>query len=906
MKRLVVAFIVLNHGLFAQEGNVSLSLVDKPVTQILNEIEAQSSYKIYYSTDWFRDYKFEGDWNDVDLKVALNQLLNPLDLGYILSGSHIIVLPFSHLPESSANQVKDADLTPIIHLTDTRNDLFPINSTGLIIGKNNVDTEGNSSVAGYVSELSNGEPIIGALVFVDDPFIGTTTDNQGFYSLSLPQGSHTLHVQYVGLEEIIQPIELLSDGDANFEMTDDIVALKEITIESERDANINRVQLGLNRIDVKSIKNVPLVLGEPDVMKVAATLPGVQTVGEAATGYNVRGGAADQNLIQIDGATIYNPAHFFGFFSVLNSNVIKKLDLLKSSLPVQYGGRLSSVFDLTMIEGNKKELSGSGTISVATAGLTLQGPIAKDKTSFVFGARTTYSDWVLNLVPKSSDIRDSEASFFDLVGKIDHQIDPNNSISITGYYSKDRFRLSSDSTFAYYNANGSFLWRRNFNNRLIGELRAAYNEYDFEIDFDENPIESFNSGYKVKDQNINLDFNYFINDRQKVDFGYQFKTYQVRPGSIKPVGLESLIESSSIDSEKAHEHSMYLSNDLDLSPDFSVYIGLRYSLFNALGPGTVNVYSSESSRSNETVIDSLFFTDNDVIETYHGPELRLGTRYFIGNEASLKISYNRTRQYIHRLTNTIAVAPTDTWKLSDAHIKPQIGDQYSIGLFKNFGNKGIEASVEGYYKKLINALDYKDGADLSLNQNIESDVLQGDGTAFGVELFIKKKKGKFNGWLSYAYSRTFLRLNGEFPEEQINGGERFPANYDKPHSFNAVTNYRLTRRYSFSGNLVYSTGRPITFPIAKFDFGGAEKIHFSKRNEFRIPDYFRVDIGFNIEGNHKRNKLSHSFWNISIYNVIGRKNVYSVFFETNAGQIEAKQLSIFGAPIPTVTYHFEF
>ena len=908
--------IILFQTCWSQEtGTVTIAFDQTPLEEALISIETKSDIKIFFERSWLDSVFVSGEYNNITLPEVLDDILKETSIKYFLNGDQVILtqgltivdeLPKGFFGESVTEQntgLKPAfirEYTAIAVEEVAEDELVEIGRASQFV------SNGKSTIAGYVREKVTGEPILGAFVFIREPFIGATTDSRGFYSITVPNGAQRLVFQYVGMRDLEQNIYVYSDGSHDGELVEDIVALKEVTIESERDANVNSVQMGVNSIDIKSVKNIPLALGEPDVLKVALTLPGVQSVGEGSAGFNVRGGSVDQNLITINGAPIFNPNHFFGFFSVLNSSVIKKLDLYKSSIPAQYGGRLSSIFDVQMIDGNQKKLSGSGNISPITAGLTLQGPIVKDKTSFVLASRATYSDWVLNLIPESSSFKDSDASFYDIVGKVSHQAGENDFIYLSGYYSKDRFRLSSDSLFSYHNANVALQWRHNFSNRVIGQLSGSYSEYDYNIGFNPFPVESFNSGYKIGETDLKLDLAYYQSQNHKVDFGYHAKYYNLQPGFIEPSGGGSEVIPQEVQQEKGLENALYISDNIDITPRLSVYLGLRYSLFTAFGPRAVYRFTPGATRSIDTVADTVQVSSGKAIKSYQGPEYRVSAKYSINTQTSIKVSYNRTRQYVHLLSNSISVAPTDTWKLSDLHIAPQIGDQYSLGLYRNMNNSSLETSIEGYYKDLQNTLDYKDGADLTLNQLIEADVIQGDGKAYGVEFLLKKKKGKINGWVSYTYSRTFLKLDGQFGDERVNGGDWFPANYDKPHDFTLISNYRLTRRYSISTNFTYSTGRPITFPVAKYNFAGGEKIHFSERNQFRIPDYIRLDIGVNIEGNHRVKKAGHGFWNISIYNLLGRRNVYSIFFNTNEGEIEAKRLSVFGAPIPTISYNFSF
>ncbi len=648
-----------------------------------------------------------------------------------------------------------------------------------------------------------------------------------------------------------------------------------------------------------------MVLGERDVLKVATTLPGISTAGEGSSGFNVRGGKADQNLMLLDNAVIYNPTHFFGIFSALNPFTTGELDIYKGSIPAEFGGRLSSVFDIKTKNGNNQKFSGEGAIGPVTSNLTLEIPVVKDKSSLIVGGRGTYSDWILKQIDEES-LQNSEASFYDAIAKYNHQINDNNSIETTGYFSKDVFSISSDSTYSYSNALFSFKWNHIFNDKNKGSLIFSNSNYDYDIVFDGNANRNFDLNYKVQETEVKLIMNYLPNEKHSLTYGLSGKLYNNTPANIKPRGAESIIIPTDIQDERALESALFISDNFNISKNLLFNIGFRYSLYAFIGETTQNIYLEGLPKSEATLVDTKTFGKNDVVETYGGPEVRVSARYSFTPSFSIKASYNNTYQFIHTLTTNTTASPTDTWKLSDLNIKPQQANQFSLGLFKNVDGNNYELSLEGYYKLSDNILDYKVGADLLLNDNIETEVLQGEGKAYGVEFLVKKNKGKLNGWIGYTYSRSLIKLDSEFSEERVNNGEYFPSNFDKPHDFSLVANYKLTKRYSISMNFIYQTGRPVTFPVGNYVFNNAEYVFYSNRNEFRIPDYFRLDLGINIEGNHKIKKLAHSFWNISVYNVLGRNNPYSVFFVTENGEIKAYQSSIFSVPVPTITYNFRF
>ncbi|MFD0940182.1 TonB-dependent receptor [Pedobacter boryungensis] len=760
------------------------------------------------------------------------------------------------------------------------------------------------TIAGYIRDLKTGDPIAGGSIFVVNSPLGAISDDNGFYTLTLPSGKQTLLVKAGGHADAQRQLILYDDGNLDITVQESIYALKEVKISADRIANVKSLEMGVNRLDIKAIKQVPTVFGEPDILRVILTLPGVQSVGEASTGFNVRGGSADQNLILLNDATIYNPSHFFGFFSAFNPDVVKDVQLYKSTIPEKFGGRLSSVLEVTNREGNMKKFTGTAGIGLITSRLNIEGPIDSNKTSFIFGGRTTYSNWLLKLLPDA--YKRSKASFTDLNLGITHIFNEKNKISLSGYYSTDDFKLNSDTAYAYANKNGSIKWKHDFNDKFSGTLTSGVDLYSYNVKADVNPINAYKLDFSIAQYNFKTDFNYRLNEKHTIGFGLSSIYYQLKPGSFKPLGEKSLVKTDIIEQEQALESAIYLGDKYDVTNDLSFDVGLRYSLYNYLGAHTINNYAPNLPIEEVNQIGTTTYAKNKFIQTYHGPEIRASARYSFNQDLSIKASYNTLRQYIHLLSNTTAIAPTDVWKLSDPNIKPQFGSQVSLGIYKNFKNQTIETSIEVYYKKIKDYLDYKSGAVLVLNHHIETDVVGTKGKAYGAEFFLKKNTGKLNGWLSYAYSRTLLKMDNPIAGATINNGADYPANYDKPHAFNFTGNYRMKQRYSISLNMTYSTGRPITLPIAKYYYGGSERVYYSDRNSYRIPDYFRMDLSFNVEGNHKLKQKTHNSWTFGVYNLTGTKNAYSTYFVQESGVINGYKLSIFASAIPFVNYNIRF
>lgn len=896
---------------------VTLNVQEVSLIQVLEEIEKQTELKFFYVEEWVSGETVTANYQDSSLEEVLEELFDETLVNYFIFDENRVVLTqnniiYDELPEGFfydpqdkiVQQEIEADaLNPVFHSDE------PVENRELetiSIGKESRYNQGQRfSLRGRVTDTKTGEPISNLSIMVRDKSIGAVTDANGYYELRLPAGPNILQTQALGTEDYEKRVVIFNEGTLNISLRESYEQLGEIFLESNADKNVEEAVTGREQINVQEIKNIPLVLGERDILKVATTLPGITTAGEGSAGYNVRGGRADQNLILLDDAVIYNPSHFFGIFSALNPFTSGDANIYKGSIPAEYGGRLSAVFDIRTKDANTEEFGGEASIGPVTSNLALEIPIVKEKSGLIIGGRSTYSDWILNSLDEES-LQGSTASFYDVVGKYNHIIDNKSEIEATGYFSRDVFSITTDSLYSYSNRLGSLRYNRTLNDKNRGSLILTNSDYKFNIDYESEFSNNFSTGYNISETELKLNMRYLHSRAHQISYGVAGKLYRVKPGSIEPIGSDSNIESLMIPQEKGLETAIYLADSYRVTDELLLNAGIRYSMYAALGPGTQGVYEEGMPKDESTLVEQATYDNNEVIETYGGPELRFSARYFILPDLSAKVSYNNSYQYIHTLTNNTTMSPTDTYKLSDLNIKPQTADQFSAGLYKNFDQNTYEVSVEGYYKQSENMLDFKVGAQLFLNENIETEVLQGEGQSYGAELLLKKTKGRLNGWLGYSYTRSMLRLDGEFNEQRVNNGEYFPASFDKPHDVSLVTNYKITKRYSFSANFVYQTGRPVTYPVGQYHFRGQDYVFYSDRNKFRIPDYYRLDLSFNMEGNHKNNKIAHSFWNLSVYNVLGRNNPYSVFFVTDEGEVKAMQSSIFSIPIPTITYNIKF
>ena len=915
----IVPFLLLitvTNLALAQESRVSGTFNNLSFEKFAAEIESKTNYHFYFNPRFTDSLTVNASPQNQPIEELLNQVLTGTDLHYVIDGDHNIYITrereiLADLPDdffgTGVTQQTEKKATGFDYsLYEKREKERKLAETKLYaIGIKNSNLQGNASLAGYVRDAASGSPVIGAAVYVENPVIGVSTDQFGYYSISLTKGRHELKIKSLGMKSTERQIMLYSDGKLNIELDEDVIPLKEVVVQSERDVRVSGLQMGAEKLDIKTMKQMPLALGETDIMKVILTLPGVQTVGEGTVGLNVRGGATNQNLILFNDATIYNPSHLFGFFSTFNPDVLNNVELYKSGITADYGGRLSSVLDVTSREGNLKKFAGSGGISPITGRLSLEGPIIKEKSSFLIGARSTYSDWLLGKL-NTEALQNSEASFYDINAHISHKFNDKNSIYLSAYMSKDKFKLNSDTAYNYGDRNISLKWKHVINNKIYGVFTSGVSNYSYSISSDINPAEAFNMKFAIQQTNAKLDFSYFPNPKHTINFGIGTIYYKLSPGDMQPRGDESLVAPNLLQQEQGLESSIYAGENFELTQNLSLYAGIRYSYYQFLGPKDVYTYSPDVPREEGSMIDTVHYASGKTIASHNGLEPRISLRYSLSRNSSVKFSYNRMRQYIQMLSNTTAIAPTDIWKLSDAYIKPQIGDQYSLGFYKNLKGNMFEFSVETYYKTMTNSVDFKNSAVLLLNPHLETDVINAEGKAYGLEFLLKKATGKLNGWISYTYSRSLLRTTSSNSSETVNQGKFYPSSYDKPHALNFISNYKFSHRFNFSLNVTYSTGRPITLPLAKYDLGGSPRLYYSERNQFRIPDYFRVDISINVEGNHKIKKLAHSSWTFAVYNLTGRENAYSVYFTSKDNKISGYKLSIFGMPIPTVTYNFKF
>jgi len=747
--------------------------------------------------------------------------------------------------------------------------------------------------SGTVKDSLSGEALIGASVWIPEIKSGCATNAYGFFSITLAPGNYSASFSYLGYTTKTFPLKLISDIVQHVELPPKSVALKEVTILGESaNRNITSSEMSNQKLDIKEIQSLPVLFGEQDIMKTIQLLPGVKSAGEGNSGFYVRGGTIDQNLVLLDEAPVYNSSHLLGFFSVFNSDAVKDVKLYKSGIPAEYGGHLSSVIDVRMKDGNSKEFTFSGGIGLISSRLSVEGPIVKDKGSFIITARRTYADAFLKLSRDTNKNR-STAYFYDLNLKANYSLGNRDHLYLSGYFGRDLFNYGGRFGIGWGNATSTLRWNHLFSSKLFMNCSLIFSNYNYLITLDA-VTRQVNISSGIRDFSLKEDFQYYPSPRSTIKFGYNSTYHTFFPGTLKSTN-DTLVNNIILKGKTALESGVYFQQDYTINSSFTINYGARLSLFTVLGPGTFYTYDQEGFKT-----DSAVYTNHSIVKNYLGFEPRLSMTYIINQSNSIKASYQRIYQYLHLLSNSTSGNPTDLWLPTSNNIKPQWADQWSLGYFKNLGSNKYETSVEIYYKNMYNLIDYKPGADIVLNPNVESQLLFGKGNAYGAEFFFKKKEGMFTGWISYTLSRTFRQFNG------IDNGKSFPAKQDRIHDISVVAMYSIRNGWTLTSQWVFYTGDAVTFPSGLYVIDGIPTPMYTERNGYRMPDYHRLDIG----ASHLK-KLSNNrerSWVFSIYNVYARKNAYSITFRQNPdnpAEMQAVRLSLFSI-IPAVTFNFKF
>jgi len=878
-------------------------------------LEEQTGVTFYFRESWVQDIRISISGSDIPLLTTLEDILGPVKIYFYLDQWNHLFLTDSisllnTLPEYAiAFDTADLIQEEAVEVEMTSAEQSYINGRKTLVpetihvGSGDLVSNGKRVlVNGRIEDLDSGEPLIGATLYIEEIQKGTATNLDGMFNLIVQTGSYDVQCNSLGMEPLHFRLVVHSEGELNLSMKRTLIPLDEVVVSADRYQNVSGTQMGFERLNYSVFKEVPLVMGERDIINVVKMLPGVQSVGEGAAGFNVRGSGVDQNMIYIDKVPVYNSSHLFGFFTSFSPEIVSDFLLYKSNMPASYGGRLASFFDIRTKQGNMKKFSARGGISTVSAYAAVEAPIKKDRSSFILSGRVTYSDWILQLM-EDPDLRNSDAGFGDISGAFTQKLGEQSRLRAFAYLSRDRFKLASTNAYNYGNTGGSIDLSHRFNQQTTGNLAFVYSRYQFQNSDKEKPSTGFQHGYQVNHYEIKSDFKWLSLGRHILTFGASGIYYHLDRGSIEPYGDYSLVEPMDLGTENGVEIAAYAADEITLSDRLMAYVGLRLSSFMALGPSEVRTYTPGLPPLDENAIDTTSYGGGEIPKSSFGLEPRVNLRYLVGNSSSFKLSYNRGYQYLYMLSNTIALAPTDQWHLCNYYIQPQYLDQISLGYYKDFPGSGLSTSMELYHKWGHNIVEYRDGGSFSSSPYVESETLQGDQDAYGIETMIRKNAGPVTGWMSYTYSRSFIQVDHPLTGEQINEGMRYPSNYDRPHSFNLVANYKRGRKVSLSANLVYMTGRPTTYPLSVYYEYGIPYVHYSDRNSNRLPDYFRLDVSMNIEGNLRKHKLFHSFWMISVYNLTGRDNAYSVYFKNENGFLKGYKLSIFAVPIFTISWN---
>jgi hypothetical protein len=884
---------------FAQSSIINLELdgseTGKQLNVVLKDIESKHDVRFYFLDEWIGNITFTESFRGKTLGESLRQLFLGTDLNFVEVNAYTIVIvkdPSQVIRHNDAISVAKRERKKVEKVT------FGTPSSGVAANK-------TYALSGIILDQKNNNPLTGVTIYIRDLNTGGRTDAEGHYNITIPSGPHVISFTYLNYEEKVVDLDMYANGSLDQKLEEIPTLLDEIVVQDRSVRDITQSSIGVAQISMKELKRAPAMLGEVDLIKQIQTLPGVTTTGEASSGFNVRGGSVDQNLILYDGLPLFNASHVFGFFSAFNADAIRDVTFYRGGIPAEFGGRMSSVLNIRSKEGDYEKWTGGGGIGIISSNASVGGPIVKNKTSLNASVRTTYSDWLIHSV-KSNYVDLSKASvrFYDGSAKLTHKFSGKTKLTASGYLSHDEFRLRGDSTFKWDSKLASLTLDHEISPGFTGALMLGYGSYQYNV-VNTDPFSGFDLHYRMQYPTAKAGF-VITREKHKIEFGGQGIYYNFNPGTLAPNSETSDLKYTQIQNQQSVEAGLYVGDEFNITKELNVNVGVRVSMFEQLGPADVNIYKAGAPRETSNLVDTLHFNKGDNVKRYINPEPRIGLRYTLSENSSIKLGYNRIFQYLHLVTNTTAVTPVDIWQPSGYYFKPQLGDQISGGYFRTFPKKNFESYIEVYYKTMKNVLDFKDGAVLLLNPRLETDLLQGKGRAYGAEISFTRTAGQLTGTLSYSYSRSFRTIVGLYEQETINGGREYRSNYDQPNVVNLAWRYTLSRRLFFTGQFQYHTGRPITLPLTAYSIENYTVSGFSDRNQFRIPDYHRLDLGFVLEGNHKRKKFLDGTWTFSVYNVYARKNPYSVFFkEALPGILRPYRLAIIGTALPSLSYSFK-
>lgn len=872
------------------------------------KLEADNNLSIFWPEDSLGEVRVQLDFSQMTANEALKNFLDELGYSALIQNRNLFVVPHGQLNIGLPASYFQSEYYGFVDSETARNEFFTSGETYIplerTVGQKGEDKKEYATFSGYVRNSYDGGSVAGAVMNIEETGSTEVTDESGFYSFTLKKGTYTLNISSVEVEPAVITVHLLSSGSMNIELNRKYVALDEVLISSDDFHNVKSMNMGFEKLSTFKSAEIPSSIGENDIVKAGLLLPGIQSVGEGSAGINVRGSPADQNMFYLDRLPVYNTSHFLGFFSSFNAAAIDEFTIYKAGIPAEYNGSPASIAEIKAKEGNKKNFSAAGGISPISANIQAEGPIIQDKASYMFSLRSSYSNWIFNMV-NNPILNKSSASFRDFTGKISWDVNQKNKLKLLGYHSSDHSNLKGENIYDYRTTGGGIEWNRIIAGKHNLNTSLVHSDYGFTEQNFQQRLYAYEIPYGLQHSELSSKLNLKLNEKHKLTLGANLTYYKIEGGEAAPANNQSLLASVDFKDEKAFLAGMFLSEEWKVFDDLKIKGSFRLNNYRYLGPASVFRYSQEGLFTETNVADTVTYGNFESVRSMIHPDFRFSANYKIGDLFSVKAGASNMYQYLFMMSNTIAVSPVDKWKLADAHLNPVRGNQYSAGLYFNSKDGIFEASAEVYYKDISHFKDYKEGANIVFSRVPEFDILEGDLDAYGIEIMFKKVRGRLNGWINYSYSRARVQTQSVFPEQQANMGRPYPASYDKPHAFNFVGNYKFGRRLSVSSNLVYSSGRPITYPVGVFYSDDTQYLNYSGRNEFRIPDYFRIDFSVKLEGNLKADKAAHGTWVLSVYNLTGRDNVYSVFFRTEEGEINSYKMSIFAEPVITLSYQFK-
>jgi hypothetical protein len=886
------------HAQFTDEILINDSY-NESCSVFFTDLESKYNLRFYYKTEWFNACSVVQAYENITLTSVLGNILRETPYTFLSIPPNMIVF----VPRDEVKTIMDQSA-----FSSSGSDNVQV------IGKQeDIGRVKRPVIKGIITDGKNGEPVIGAIIAVQNGNYGTTSDIGGNYTLSLTPGTYNLVFSSIGYEQKNYTVKLIGNGNLNIELFDATIKLDEVVVSAQRsDKNVNGNQISLVELDRKSLRQIPPLFGEKDVIKGLTTMPGVKTVGEFGAGINVRGGSSDQNLFLLEGAPVFNTSHVFGLLSVISPDAVSNVFLYKGYIPPSYGERISSVMDIQLKEGNFSKFHANGGIGLLNSRLMFESPVVKNKASFIMGGRTSYSDWLLKKLP-DINLRNSSAQFYDIFGTLTISANPKNKTGLFGYASNDRFRYSNEIVYNYSNYLASFYWDHKFTDRLSSKLMLSYSRYLMAKDAIDSEYEKNRISTGINYTSLKMDFAYKPVVSHLFNIGLQAIYYKLNPGIQQPLDEKSNIINKTLHQEQGVEMAAFAGDHYELGDKLSIQAGVRFSGYAFLGPNQVNIYQSGGELSPNAYLNSRSYASGAIISKYFNLEPRAALKVLLGETRSVKLSYNHNVQYLNLISYTSIPTPDDVWKLASPYLLPSTSNQYAAGYFQNLNHNAIEASLEIYYKKLKNLVEYKNGALISMNDMLETALTNAKGTNYGIELLIKKNAGTIDGWISYTYSRSLKQTMGEFSSEMINHNRQYPSSYDKPHDLSIVGTYHYNKRLRITCSYSYATGRAVTLPEVRFKIGDKEYVNFSDRNKYRLPYYQRVDLSISFDESLYLKRKWKGSWTFSVINLLARKNAYSVIYKETESTAANKynrfglyKLYIIGQPLPTLTYNFIF